>query len=163
MRSIPVFACDASRCTLPLIRRLQRFLPPNGSKVFLFPTRPRCLIQLLSPPERTADTATRSQPMTTAAAVNGSEHSFSPFRNHNEWRYFSKGKIQIAPYSSQEKTCSEIWCEGMRIHRYKPFYGYLTHFLDNHPIRAAKWAGETGVLIQLAARSIATKSLCPIR
>src|SRR6185437_4479316 len=144
MRCIPVFGCDASQCTLSLIRRLQRFLLPDSSKIFLFRNTAR-VTQRTSPTTEVGQTqqhaASRWQ---TAAAVNGSEHSFSPFRNHNEWRCFCEGQNTDRPAFESRKNLHRIGNPGARIRRYKPFYGYLAPFRDNHPIRTVNWTGKPG-------------------
>ena len=61
--------------------------------------------------------------------------SFSPFRNHNQWRYFCEGQNTYRPIFESRKNLHEIWSGVARIHRYKPFYGYQLRFSDNHPKR----------------------------
>jgi hypothetical protein len=90
---------------LAFIRRLQRFLLPDGSKIFLFATRPDVVSSNPTHSQKPSDTTTRSQPMTTAAAVNASERSpaalFATTMNEG---IFAKGKIHTGAHSSQGKT-----------------------------------------------------------
>jgi hypothetical protein len=87
--------------------------------------------------DRPPDAAKRSQPLTTAAALNGPRILLQAFRDHNRWRYFCEGQNTERPIFESRKNLRATCTRFARIRSYKPFYGDQPPSRDIHPIETA--------------------------
>jgi hypothetical protein len=76
---------------------------------------------------------TRSQPVTTAAAVDDPSILLQPFSRPQSMEVFLRRAKYRAPCIRVKKKLAWDLTDTARIRRYKPFYGHQSRFRDIHP------------------------------